>query len=200
MRLKMLCRSLMIACLPICGHAATNIDDALGKIHSLQADFTQKIVQSQQVMQEASGQVTIAEPNRFRWQINSPNSQLFVSDGKQVWNDEQDLNQVTVSPLNISLSATPLLLLSGRVDDIKQVFIIKDLGHGSYEFTPKAQDELVKKIILKFAGNSPVNLTVINGVGQVTQIHFYHVKINPTLDPSLFTFKPGPNDDVLVSS
>jgi outer membrane lipoprotein carrier protein len=194
MRKWLLCLSLLMA-LP--AWADPKLDHLLGQIHSMTANFTQVLIGNSQLQQQSNGSLAIAEPNRFRWQIHSPNQQLFVSDGKQVWNDEQDLQQVTVSPLNTSLSATPLLLLSGRVKDINAVFEVKKLSANDYQFTPKNPDDLVKSIELKFVNDLPSDLTVTNNLGMITRIHFSEVKLNPALDPALFSFTPGPNDDVI---
>lgn len=196
---KLLSVGLIIA-VSVPAYAASNLDTLLGRIHSLKADFIQAMSGQSQMMQQSSGTLSIAEPNRFRWQVNSPNQQLFVSDGKQVWNDEQDLNQVTVTPLNTSLSATPLLLLSGRVKDVNEVFKVTALSHDRYRFTPKSGDELVQNIVLTFVGALPSELVVTNSLGQVTDIRFSHVELNPSLDPGLFEFTPGPDDDVLSNS
>ena len=103
------------------GLYAQDVDSLLNNLHSLQANFSQTIAIAQQTPQKSTGIVYIKEPNQFRWQVQSPNPQLFVSDGQKLWNDEQDLDQVTVHPLDKSLSATPLLLLSGRVADIRWI-------------------------------------------------------------------------------
>lgn len=169
----------------------------LARFHSLSASFTDTLTGQQGNTQTSAGKVWIQKPNRFRWQVETPNKQLFVSDGKQLWNYEEDLQQVTVHPLDAQLSQTPLLLLSGKVANVNKLFTVVDLGSQRYQLTPKQQGGLIKQILLQFVGNKLRQLRLINTMGQVSTIHFTHVEINTPLPATLFQFTPPKGVDVL---
>src|SRR3989338_5265990 len=108
-------RLLVLLCGFLCGFAFADdvggLNQLLQSFHSMSANFTQNITDNQGNQSMATGSLIIQKPNQFRWEEVSPNEQLFISDGKKLWNVEPDLEQVTVSALSQNLSTTPLLLL-----------------------------------------------------------------------------------------
>ena len=84
-------------------------------LEGLQAEFKQTLVdRAGEVTDESSGTLAIKRPDRFRWDYRDPHEQVIVSDGTRVWLYDADLEQVTVRKLDIALSSTPAMLLSGQ--------------------------------------------------------------------------------------
>ena len=78
-------------------------------LKSLQADFTQTILDEQsRTLETSKGQMFMQKPGRFRWDYRQPPSQLIVADGQRMWLYDKELQQVTVRRLDKALSATPL--------------------------------------------------------------------------------------------
>lgn len=169
----------------------------LSQFHSFSATFQQTLITQQGDSQTSVGHVWIQKPNRFRWQVSKPNKQLFVSDGKQLWNYEEDLLQVTVHPLTSQLGQTPLLLLSGRASNINKLFVVSSLGANRYQLIPRNKNSLIKRIILAFNNHALSQLEFTNAMGQVSIIHFSNATINQQLAPDLFQFVPPKGVDVL---
>lgn len=174
-----------------------SLQTQLSSFHNLSAEFTQSLTDQQGHTRTSSGKVWILKPNQFRWQVNTPNKQLFVSDGQQLWHYEVDLQQVTVQPLSTQISQMPLLLLSGEVSNLDTLFTITALGDECYQLVPKEQDSIIKKIILQFHHNTLQQLQLTNTMGQISAIHFSKVKTNTCLSPSLFQFTPPKGVDVV---
>ncbi|MDF2691027.1 MAG: outer rane lipoprotein carrier protein LolA [Gammaproteobacteria bacterium] len=175
-----------------------SLDSLLSNFQSLQANFAQISQTQGQASQQVTGTLAIQKPNRFRWEVLQPNPQLIVADGKNLWNYEEDLQQVTVSPIGQALSNTPMLLLSGEVTQIKALFNVQALSPYQYQLTPKQADNLLKSVVIGFDQNGRLaSLILTNNMGQVTQIQFNQVKLNPALPAKLFQFIPPNGADVL---
>ena len=177
-----------------------NLNQLLQSFQSMSANFTQTVIDSKGVNTVVTGSVLIKKPKQFRWDVQAPNQQLFISNGSQLWNVEPDLEQATVSPLSENLSTTPLLLLSGNVEDIQQLFQVTTLADERYVLIPKNQDALIKKVILVFKENSISSITIVNTMGQTAVVNFTEVKLNQTIPVTMFTYKPAEGMQVLQSS
>ncbi len=57
------------------------------------------------------GRIWIKGPDKMRWEFQSPEKQILVSDGKTIWYYTPDLNQVMV----------------GKVDDIREARVLVNL-------------------------------------------------------------------------
>lgn len=174
------------------------LNTLLQNFTSLKANFSEVISDNQGNQSKSTGVLYIKKPNQFRFEASTPDVELFISNGKQVWNVEPDLEQVTVSPLSQNLSTTPLLLLSGNTTDISSVFAVEELDASHYALTPKDQDSMIKKIVLGFDSAGVVStLEITNTMGQVSELQLTNVEVNQTLPSSLFTYTPPAGVDVL---
>lgn len=175
----------------------TDLNRQLNNFHNMTADVSQVTeTQSGQDL-SSSGKIWISKPDRFRYQISKPNKQLYVSDGHQLWTYEQALLQVIVQPLNKQIEQTPMLLLSGKVEDVNKLFNVKSLAKNQFVLTPKKQDNLISKILLVFKLNHPEEMQLTNPFGQVTTITFTNVKLNRNMSQNFFRFTPPAGVDVL---
>ena len=148
-----------------------------------------------------TGHVWIQRPNQFRYEIHSPETQVFVSDGKNLYDYEPDLMQVIVRPLDQSISQTPLLLLSSGALGLENKFKISFLNaedHHQFLLIPLAQDGLISQVVLIFdAENIPEKMQVSNSFGQVTALNFSNVVENQKIPKEKFEFTAPKGVDVL---
>jgi outer membrane lipoprotein carrier protein len=94
--------------------AVGRIDAYLATVNTLSADFSQVVRNRDgQIVDRASGKLSLSRPDRFRWDYQKPYLQTIVADGKQLWLYDSDLEQVTVRALEQGLGSTPAMLLSG---------------------------------------------------------------------------------------
>ena len=114
------------------------------EVNTFSARFTQVVLDDRlSPIQESSGTLWIARPDKFRWDYEKPYEQQIVADGQRLWVYDAGLEQVSVRPLSGGLGDTPAMLLAGRgrLDDN---FTITLLGVQNdiewVQLAPKRQD------------------------------------------------------------
>jgi outer membrane lipoprotein carrier protein len=173
----------------------------LDQAQTLTARFSQLTLDgSGTQLQETSGEMALKRPGLFRWHTDAPLEQLLVSNGEMVWLYDPDLEQVTIRSLDQRLTHTPALLLSGDISKIGENFEIthKEAG-GVVDFIlkPKAKDTLFDNLRLSFRNGVVNDMQLIDGVGQRTNILFFGVKMNQSIDTAQFNFKVPEGTDVI---
>lgn len=175
-------------------------------LEGLQAQFKQTLADgSGQITDTSNGTLAIKRPNRFRWDYRDPHEQLIISDGTRVWVYDSDLEQVTVRKLDVALSSTPAMLLSGAgalEDNFNVVDASQRDGLLWVTMQPKRNDTDFKSVRLGFTatGNELRAMELADKLGQTTLLEFSQFERNPPLDPSRFVFKVPPGADVIGDS
>lgn len=181
--------------------AVQRLTQLLNKAQTLTARFSQLSLDGSGTrLQETAGELALKRPGLFRWHTDAPLEQLLVSDGKQVWLYDPDLEQVTIQKLDQRLTHTPALLLSGDVSQIRESFEISFKESGDvvdFILRPKASDTLFDSLRLSFRKGVLNDMQLIDSVGQRTNILFLGVKMNEALDPDQFKFQIPQGADVI---
>jgi len=180
--------------------AVRRLEAALGGLASLRAEFRQTVTDTRgQVIETASGSVSLARPGRFRWDYRVP-EQLIVSDGVTVWFHDIGLEQITIRPAADTLVGTPAMLLSGE-GDLRAEFEIADGGQEDglswSRLTPRNDDGDFRELRVGLAGPELRRMMLLDRLGQTTRLEFEQVERNPRLDQSLFSFTLPPGVDVV---
>jgi len=82
---------------------------------TLKAIFLERYSSARNSIQVESGTVYFSRPGRMRWEYESPETKLFVADGKTVWFFVPADHTVTRAPMKESADwRTPLALLTGK--------------------------------------------------------------------------------------
>lgn len=190
--------SSVLFCATLAHASPEDLNSHLSHFTSLQAHFTATTTAQNKAPTLSSGTLSIEKPNRFNYHVLTPNEEIFISDGKKVWNIEPDLEQVTVTPLQQNLSTTPLLLLSGSIADLSQLFFIQTVSPEHYILTPKSADSMIKKIDIRFDQQSIIqSLALTNTLGQTSTLVFTQVKLNSPPPAALFYYQQEPGIQVL---
>ena len=173
----------------------------LAGLTSLQAGFHQEVVDADNILQQVSdGQMWIQRPGKFRWDYETPYRQQIVSDGKHLWSYDEDLAQVTVQPIDMVLSATPAMLLSGlqpleAVFEMQAVPTAEGLLHARLQ--PKSDDSNINEIHLYFVNQALARIQALDGFGNTTTFDFTGLLRNTELEAELFHFVPPPGVDIV---
>jgi len=174
------------------------MDAFLDGLVTLRADFRQQVWGSGQD-QRSSGTLYLQRPGRFRWDYRTPD-QSIIADGRRIWLDDRELEQVSFQSQAKALKGTPALLLldTGPLD---RHFEIREMGaqsRGLYwvELVPREQETEFTRILVGFADNQLRELEMTDNFGQVTRFDFDDVQRNPEIDPALFEFHPKQGMDV----
>lgn len=168
---------------------------------SLRAEFQQTVSGSRKsTKQEASGNVLIQRPGKFRWIYSKPYEQLVVGDGVKLWLYDKDLAQVTVKRLDQALGSSPAALLAGS-NDLEKSFKLRDIGQKDQlewlEATPKGSDSTFEWVKMGFANNELKLVELCDNFGQTTVIRLSKLERNPKLESNLFKFTPPAGVDVV---
>lgn len=183
--------------------AAAELDTLLADIDTYQADVRQLIVESSGgVLEESEIRFMLKRPNGFYWETLEPYPELIVTDGKQLWNYQPDLLQVTVEDWNGDRSELAAQLLNGRIDKIEQDYFINGgrVGNGdSFEFILEPVDpaSLYERVTLYFRDNSLGSIHIDNGNGQRTFWEFFNPQVNEPIEDSAFVFKAPEDIEVI---
>ncbi|AVV34779.1 MAG: outer membrane lipoprotein chaperone LolA [Cobetia sp.] len=197
--------ALMLGMAALPAHAEESAGDRLSRLleplKTYAADFDQQILDaSGQRLQEAKGKMWLSRPGKFRWSVDAPYRQEVVSDGKEVYLHDPDLEQVTVQPLDERVTHTPALLLSGRASELTANYAVKRQQQGAREtftLTPKQADTLFESLKLTFDSEQLDMLQMADSTGQRTAIDFSNVQYNPSLQDSRFVFQIPQGADVI---
>jgi outer membrane lipoprotein carrier protein len=184
------------------GDAATRVDAYLASVKTLSADFAQVVRNRDgQVVDRASGTLSLSRPDRFRWDYRQPYLQTIVADGERLWLYDSDLEQVTVRALEAGLGSTPAMLLSGsgKVGDAFASVALERQGEWTWaRLRPTQEGSDFDAVALAFdARGELAAMELRDKLGQATVIEFGSVRRNPSLDPALFRFEPPPGADVI---
>jgi outer membrane lipoprotein carrier protein len=197
--------AMLLACpvAPVAGQpsAAAQLRAFIEGTRSAQATFSQVVFDAKgRRVQEARGTMQFSRPGRFRWEYDSPISQLLVGDGEQVWMHDRDLNQVTVRRLDRALTGTPAALLAGS-NEVEKAFVVSALpskdGLEWIEAVPRDSESAFAAVRLGFARGEIAAMEIVDGLGGRTVVRFEAVQRNPRLAAQLFRFAPPRGADVI---
>jgi len=182
--------------------ALARVDAYLGSLKTLSADFEQVVRDDKgQITSRASGKLTIARPDRFRWDYREPYLQTIVADGSKLWLYDADLQQVTVRPLEQGLGSTPAMLLSGsgKAADAFTAGGIQQRGEYAWcTLLPRQHGSDFERVSLAFdAKGDLVAMELVDKLGQATEIGFHDLVRNRRVDPSAFRFVPPKGADII---
>jgi outer membrane lipoprotein carrier protein len=171
----------------------------LNKTNTLTANFTQKIYdENGSVIDQSKGKLMLAKPDFFRWDVTKPMKQLVVSNAKQVWIYDPDLEQVIIKPVDQAISAAPLAILSGSTSALTKDFKVTKIKEG-YQLASKAEDLSFKTIQLSFKQDRITAMILFDNLGQKTELQFSNLSMNPVLPKGTFEFVPPKGVDVIDS-
>jgi outer membrane lipoprotein carrier protein len=173
----------------------------LGDVVSLKADFTQSLFTADsKTPQVSSGTLLIKRPGRFRWEYEQPALQLVVCDGGRIWMYDEDLEQVTVRPVDETLRGTPAMLLSGQATLDDTFEILKSYSDGELDWVDlKPRDGSPEFVSLSIALRQGIlqRMELTDSLGQVTQVELDDIKVDAEVADDLFVFEPPPGVDVI---
>jgi outer membrane lipoprotein carrier protein len=96
-----------------------SLQDFFSNTNSMRAQFSQIVTDTKgRKIQDVEGTMQLQRPNKFRWDYNKPYEQQIISDGKQVFLYDTDLQQVTVRDLSKAIGSSPASLLAMRLKKV----------------------------------------------------------------------------------
>ena len=171
------------------------------QVRTATGSFLQTVVGPQgQTRRPQSGQFSFERPGRFKWDVISPYAQLIVSDAKQVYQFDPDLNQVTVRNVDQAIGASPAAILfgTGQLDTVFEVTAQPDRDGVSWlRAKPRHGDAGFVHLELGMSDGLPVRIVLLDAFGQTTRVELSGIRRNPSLPASTFEFVAPAGADVV---
>jgi outer membrane lipoprotein carrier protein len=196
--------------------APTPLDRYLKNLKTLRVTFLQTVADAHGTeVGRSTGTLIVERPGKFSWDIHpqsvqqgtnpqasAPGSgQLMVSDGRNLWYLDRDLQQVTVRPVTAALSATPAMLLSGTVDvheHFTESLVGMREGLNWVYVEPRSTEADFKSALFGFDAKGTLQRMILEDkLGQVVTIIFQDVAVNVPVPAKDVTFTPPPGADVI---
>lgn len=184
------------------GEATQDLSTLLNGFNAMTANFSQVLYDnSGTVIERHTGTMALERPGKFRWQVNNPNQQLLIADGRYLWIYDVDLQQATKQRMDVSKSNSPASLLSGSVSNLENRFVVSQMKKADpgqwFELKPKTDKDLFNWIQLHFIDNKLVEMHLFDNLGQLSTFAFTDVQVNPKLSKNTFVFEVPKGVDVV---
>jgi outer membrane lipoprotein carrier protein len=181
--------------------AAQLLTAQLSQNKTVQAHFVQTVYdEDQRVIQRASGMMRLSKPRRFYWQVDAPSNQVIVADGQSIWIYDKDLEQV-VKRKQKDMDTLPAQLLSGSLEALTKdyrVTLEQKPTRSIYTLDTEKKDGPFSALTLDFVGNTIVQMSIIDALGQRSVFVFDHVIANKPIASSWYQFQPPKGVDVII--
>jgi outer membrane lipoprotein carrier protein len=179
----------------------SSLRDFFNNTTTMRAQFSQVVNDKQgRKVQEVDGTMQLQRPNKFRWDYKKPYEQQIVSDGKQVFLYDTELQQVTIRELSKSLGSSPAALLAGG-EAVEKSFKLKNAirkdGLTWVLALPKDKESGFDRVLLGFKANKLRKMELYDSFNHTTHITFNDVERNPVLQDATFLFTPPAGVDVV---
>ena len=179
----------------------SSLKDFFLNTQSMRAGFKQEVVDKQgRKVQKVEGTMQLQRPNKFRWDYQKPYEQQIISDGKQVFLYDVDLQQVTVRELSKTLGSSPAAMLAGG-EAVEKSFTLKNAVRKD-DLTwvlalPKDKESGFDRVLLGFREGQLKKMELYDSFSHVTHIAFNQIERNPALTTQTFLFTTPKGVDVV---
>ncbi|KZX53408.1 hypothetical protein A3709_09775 [Halioglobus sp. HI00S01] len=151
---------------------------------------------SDELISVSKGSFSLLRPGYFAWDIQSPDSQLIIADLDYVWHFDRDLETVTRRPVDTGATASPLQVLGGDIETLRQNYSIASLPDGVFRLVPRDDQAGFKALTLSLPGGALQGMVVVDGLGQRLDIRFSELTTEAGLTPADFAFTPPEGVDL----
>lgn len=163
--------------------------------------FSQYTVNNQGRTQPAqTGVFSFLRPGKFKWAVQKPYEQLVVSDGRQVFQFDPDLAQVTERKVDAAIGTSPAAILFGS-GSLEQSFDVSALpskdGIDWLRAKPRTADAGFSRVDIGMKDNLPVRVELLDSFGQTTRVDLSGIAANPQLPAKEFQFVAPKGVDVV---
>ena len=150
-------------------------------------------------LNESKGYMAIERPGKLYWIYQTPEHQEIITDGKNLWIYEEDLDQATVRALLSVQADFPMrwLIYNEPVENNFDVIVgEKNSGISWFNLTPK-NNTFFNSLDVAIKGNQLVQIWMYQGSDNVTKIIFHDAKSGKDIDDTKFDFIPPNGIDII---
>ena len=149
------------------------------------------------------GRLVLSPPDRVRWEYTDPEQKLFVTEGRFAWfyvPDDRVAYRLHLDAERARLLPTRFIL--GDVS-LREEFKVRALespeGRRRLELTPRVRADEFESLVLELSdpGSDVLGLTIVDGLGNVTNYEFSALQAIEAVSPGLFKFEPPEHVEVV---
>lgn len=188
--------------------ALSQLKELLGPISSIQGSFNQKVMNERgKLLRQSQGMMWLKKPGKFRWEVQGKSKHLIVSNGKDVWDFDPELSQVTIQSLPKTKGNTPIYFLTGDISAVSQDFSVEAITADAgkclnssdtcFELKPKASSSTFHWIRIGFSENVLKEIEMLDQLGQHSLFSFQKVSTNQSISQKQFQFVPPNGVDII---
>ncbi|EGR2424692.1 TPA: outer membrane lipoprotein chaperone LolA [Vibrio cholerae] len=165
------------------------LSERLAMSEGFSATFNQQVLSPEgKVILTGNGKVDIARPSLFRWETETPDENLLVSDGTTLWHFDPFVEQVTLYRAEEALEQTPFVLLTRNKASDWDAYHVEEKGD-VFTLTPTALDSNQGRFQITISEKGVVQgFKVIEQDGQQSEFIFSKVKQQKP-NASVFNYK-----------
>ncbi|EJL6846648.1 outer membrane lipoprotein chaperone LolA [Vibrio cholerae] len=165
------------------------LSERLAMSEGFSATFNQQVLSPEgKVILTGNGKVDIARPSLFRWETETPDENLLVSDGTTLWHFDPFVEQVTLYRAEEALEQTPFVLLTRNKASDWDAYHVEEKGD-VFTLTPTALDSNQGRFQITISEKGVVQgFKVIEQDGQQSEFTFNKVKQQKP-NASVFNYK-----------
>jgi outer membrane lipoprotein carrier protein len=188
-----------------------SLDDIIGKIEKrysvpgFSAQFFQtSTIKAMEITDSASGKAFFKRPGKMRWEYETPDRQIIMTDNETLWIFRPEDNQVMIGKAPSFFEGGKGFSFLSDMKLIKKKFSIaleKKTGNDYYELKllPREKAFDVSAIYLSVSTKTfdVVRIVTVNSYGDETLIVFSDIQFRKKIDDSMFSFKLPEGVEVL---
>lgn len=179
------------------GSDVNDLIAALAPVKRLQGSFSQQQYgQDNVLLSESSGKFRLLRPGYFAWEILSPDNQLIIAGPQYIWHHDRDLETVTRRPVTTDAEMTPLQILGGDEDALREKFQVVRKDKGAFLLTPVSPDVGFRQLTLYLDGAALTGMEIQDNLDQNVVIKFTNLDSTSALSADDFVFTPPPGADL----
>ena len=187
------------------------VDEILSKVETRYASSAfsarfeiESTLKAMQVTDTASGRLLVQYPGKMRWEYETPDPMLFVTDGSMLWMYQPQERQVTVGQADEVLGGSQGASFLSDIRLLRKQFRIELDPNGSEQWarlklTPRENTYDIASITLTIsrATYDVIEVLTFNQYEDVTRIVFRDIVFQKSFPDSLFRFEIPEGVDVL---
>jgi len=191
----------LVPALALAASAQEQLRNFVSTVTSATGSFSQYTVNDQGRTQPAqTGVFSFQRPGKFKWAVQKPYEQLVISDGRQVFQFDPDLAQVTERKVDAAIGTSPAAILFGS-GSLEQSFDVSALpakdGVDWLRAKPRTADAGFSRVDIGMKNNLPVRVELLDSFGQTTRVDLSAIQPNPQLPAKEFQFTAPKGVDVV---
>lgn len=153
-----------------------------------------------ELLERTRGLYAVLRPGFFRWEIQEPDQQLIVVSGTDLWHYDRDLAAATRRDTSQTNEFTPLELLAGDSDELREKFTTQVLGPGEVRLVPTFPQAGFASVDITWEDEAVVAMAVVDRSGQTIDLALTPDAAPAALTAGDFEFTPPPGVDVYEPS